>query len=139
MMTDNEEPASNQTEHTLGPDVGGEGTKGPSPTILQEGPIIDAAAHPDDAERGCGWAIVSPTAAGRRVVVVVVTDGSEGGEDAAIPDERLRDVRENEQRAALRELGVEEVQFLRFPDGRLEPTFALRRILTRLIRQYRPM
>ena len=33
---------------------------------------------------------------------------------------------------------VRDVEFLRFPDGRLEPTLALRRALTRLVRRYRP-
>ncbi len=138
-MTENEEPESKQTEHTLAPDVGGEGAKGPSPTILPEGPVMVVAAHPDDADIGCGGAIARLSAEGRKVVVVVVTDGSEGGEDPAMPDEHLRDVRESEQRAALRELGVEDVEFLRFPDGRLEANFALRRTLTRLICRHRPM
>ncbi|MDB5074320.1 MAG: family deacetylase, partial [Chloroflexi bacterium] len=43
-----------------------------------------------------------------------------------------------EQRAASAELGVTEVVFLRFPDGRLETTLPVRRALTRLIRQVRP-
>jgi LmbE family N-acetylglucosaminyl deacetylase len=52
--------------------------------------------------------------------------------------DRLLPLREQEQRAACRVLGVEEVVFLGYPDGVLEPTIALRRDLTRLIRRHRP-
>jgi LmbE family N-acetylglucosaminyl deacetylase len=106
--------------------------------MLPEGPALVVAAHPDDADIGCGGAMARLVAEGRRVVVAVVTDGSEGGEDPSVPDDVLRDRRESEQRAALAELGVTDVEFLRFPDGRLEPTLAVRRALTRLIRKYQP-
>lgn len=135
---ENEEVREGHTEGGTAPDVAGTGAAGPSPTALPEGPWLVVAAHPDDADIGCGGAMARLAAAGQRVVVVVVTDGSEGGEDPALPDEALRDRREGEQRAALRELGVSEVEFLRLPDGRLEPTLALRRNLTRLIRRHRP-
>ncbi|MDB5077172.1 MAG: putative LmbE-like protein, partial [Chloroflexi bacterium] len=92
----------------------------PSPTALPAGPVLVVAAHHDDAEFGCGGAMARLVAEGRRVVVAIVTDGSEGGEDPSMPDEVLREQREAEQRAASVELGVTEVVFLRFPDGRLE-------------------
>jgi len=70
--------------------------------------------------------------------VAVVTDGTEGGEDPSVPDETLRDLREAEQRAALAALGVTAVEFLRFPDGRLQATLEVRRALTALIRRHKP-
>src|SRR5690348_9707158 len=107
----------------MAPDVAGagEGTPAAVPP-LPEGPVLVVAAHPDDADIGCGGTMARLSAEGRRVVVTVVTDGSEGGEDPSVPDEELRDLREAEQRAALAELGVTEVHFLRYPDGRLEAT-----------------
>ena len=137
-MTDDEQIRGKNAEREMAPDVAGEGAAGPSPTALPDGPVLVVAAHPDDADIGCGGAMARLVAEGRRVVVAVVTDGSEGGEDPAIPDEELRDRREAEQRAALAELGVHDVEFLRCPDGRLESTLALRRTLTRLIRRHRP-
>jgi LmbE family N-acetylglucosaminyl deacetylase len=50
----------------------------------------------------------------------------------------LAPIREEEQRSACRVLGIAEVIFLRYEDGVLEPTIALRRDLTRLIRRHRP-
>ncbi|HWE60256.1 MAG TPA: PIG-L family deacetylase, partial [Chloroflexota bacterium] len=137
-MDDEQTRQDTVPEHEMAPDVAGEGATGPSSTALPDGPILVVAAHPDDADIGCGGAMARLVAEGHHVVVTVVTDGSEGGEDPAEPDETLRDRREAEQRAALAELGVAGVEFLRFPDGRLEATLALRRALTRLIRRYRP-
>lgn len=138
-MTDDEQVREvHASEGEMAPDVAGEGLTGPSPTALPDGPVLVVAAHPDDADIGCGGAMARLVAEGRQVVVAVVTDGSEGGEDPSMPDEVLRDRREAEQRAALAELGIADVEFLRFPDGRLEPTLELRRTLTRLIRRCRP-
>ena len=56
-----------------------------------------------------------------------------------MPDDELRELRQAEQRAALAELGLSiEVEFLRFPDGRLEANLELRRALTAVIRRYKP-
>src|SRR6185295_16653415 len=41
-------------------------------------------------------------------------------------------------RAAAAVVGVDDVRFLGYPDGRLEPTLALRRDLARVIRAVRP-
>jgi len=136
-VTDDERAHERTIEGAIAPDVAGEGMAGPSPTALPDGPALVVAAHPDDADIGCGGAMARLVAEGRHVVVAVVTDGSEGGDDPSVPDDELRDWREREQRAALSELGVRDVEFLRFPDGRLEPTLALRRALTRLVRRYR--
>lgn len=137
-LSDDEPVHEDGGDHSLAPDVAGEGGAGPSPTALPEGPVLVVAAHPDDADIGCGGSMARLVEAGRHVVVAVVTDGSEGGDDPAAPDEELRDRREREQIAALRELGVGTVEFLRYPDGRLEATLSLRRTLTRLIRRHRP-
>ncbi|NJN82700.1 MAG: PIG-L family deacetylase, partial [Caldilineaceae bacterium] len=51
---------------------------------------------------------------------------------------RLAAQREAEQRAAADALGVEEVIFLRYPDGLLENTLDLRRRLAGILRSHRP-
>jgi LmbE family N-acetylglucosaminyl deacetylase len=52
--------------------------------------------------------------------------------------ERLAVVREAEQRAAARSLGVADVSFLGYPDGDLEDTREARRDVVREIRRVRP-
>jgi LmbE family N-acetylglucosaminyl deacetylase len=137
-MTDDEQTANAASDATIAPDVAGGGPQRPSPLVLPDGPVLVVAAHPDDPDFGCGGSMARLALEGRRVTVAVVTDGSEGGDDPSIPDEALRDRREAEQRASLAEYGVQDVVFLRYPDGRLEPTLALRRALTALIRRVRP-
>lgn len=137
-LADDEHVSAQGAEHSLAPDVAGEGATRTATTSLPDGPVLVIAAHPDDADIGCGGSMARLVESGRRVVVAVVTDGSEGGEDPSIPDEELRDLRESEQRAALHELGVDDVEFLRYPDGRVEPNLTLRRTLARLIRRHRP-
>jgi LmbE family N-acetylglucosaminyl deacetylase len=50
----------------------------------------------------------------------------------------LARLREDEQRAANQVLGIKETVYLHYPDGELEPTLALRKDLTRAIRQFKP-
>jgi LmbE family N-acetylglucosaminyl deacetylase len=52
--------------------------------------------------------------------------------------ERLAEIREREQEAAARVLGVREVVFLRLPDQGLEDTADFRKMIVRTIRTYRP-
>lgn len=138
VTNDDEQIQGGGGEVNAAPDVAGDASTEPSPVMLPEGPVLVIAAHPDDPDFGCGGTMARLTLAGRHVAVVVVTDGTEGGEDPTVPDEELRNRREREQRAALQELGVHNVTFLRFPDGRLEPNIAMRHALTREIRRHRP-
>jgi len=50
--------------------------------------------------------------------------------------EALVPIREEEQRRACQALGISDVVFLGYEDGVLEPSIALRRDLTRIIRRY---
>ncbi|WP_322797224.1 PIG-L deacetylase family protein [Tepidiforma sp.] len=95
-------------------------------------------AHPDDAEFMCAGTIAKWTAAGCRVVYVVITKGDKGSDDPEMTTERLARVREAEQRAAGAILGVQAFEFLGYPDGYLQPTLELRRDLARVIRRHRP-
>ena len=47
-------------------------------------------------------------------------------------------LREAEQRAAAKEVGVSDVRFLGYGDGRLTPSLELRRDISREIRRFRP-
>jgi LmbE family N-acetylglucosaminyl deacetylase len=103
--------------------------------------VLSVHAHPDDQEFAVAGTLAKWASAGSHVVTVCLTSG-EAGSNSATPAGMTREglvpVRQAEQRAACRVLGIAEVLFLGYADGALEPTLALRRDLTRVIRRYRP-
>jgi LmbE family N-acetylglucosaminyl deacetylase len=99
--------------------------------------VLCVLAHPDDVDFGSAGTIARWTAAGTEVTYCIVTDGDAGGFDDT-PRDRMGPLRQAEQRAAAAEVGVTDVRFLGYPDGRLELTLDLRRDISRVIRQVRP-
>lgn len=95
-------------------------------------------AHADDAEFTCSGTVAKWCRQGVEVVYVIATDGSKGTEDREITPQRLAEMRQQEQRAAAKILGLKEVIFLGYPDAYLQPTLELRRDITREIRRFRP-
>jgi LmbE family N-acetylglucosaminyl deacetylase len=93
-------------------------------------------AHPDDLEYGAASAIARWTRQGKTVVYCMVTSG-EAGIDS-IPPEQCGPLREDDERRSAAVVGVDTVEFLRHPDGLLEPSIALRRDLAAVIRRHRP-
>lgn len=99
-------------------------------------------AHPDDAEFGVGGTMAAWAREGWEVTLVVCTDGGSGGDDHAgdvgpAARRKISDIRKAEQDAAAKVLGLKEVVFLDYPDGRLEPNLELRREIVRQIRRTR--
>jgi LmbE family N-acetylglucosaminyl deacetylase len=98
-------------------------------------------AHPDDQEFSIGGTLAKWSRAGSEIISVVITSGDSGSNDPSKDGshkKELAELREQEQLAANGVLGIKETIFLRYADGELEPTIALRKDLTRLIRQYKP-
>lgn len=95
-------------------------------------------AHPDDAEFMTAGTVAKWAAGGAVVTYVVITKGDKGSEDPAMTPARLTEIREAEQRAAGKILGVQNFVFMGYPDGYLQATLDLRRDIARLIRTYRP-
>ena len=93
-------------------------------------------AHPDDLEYGTAAAVARWTAQGKRVVYCLATSG-EAGIDGMAPEE-CGPLREQEQRASAAIVGVDEVEFLGYPDGVLEYGLPLRRDIARAVRRHRP-
>ncbi len=104
---------------------------------LVPGRVVAIAAHPDDLDFGCAGTLALWASRGAHVVEVLVTSGEKGLEDDRSVDEK-RAIREREQEAAGRAIGAASVQFLRFPDGEVENTPALRRAIVRVLREVRP-
>jgi LmbE family N-acetylglucosaminyl deacetylase len=100
--------------------------------------ILIVAPHTDDAEFGAGGTVARWTREGRNVVYVVCTNGDKGTSNPELRMTELPGLREEEQRAAARILGVNEVVFLGYPDQGLEDCDRFRKDLVRQIRVYRP-
>jgi LmbE family N-acetylglucosaminyl deacetylase len=100
--------------------------------------VLSITAHPDDVDFGAAGTIARWTDAGIEVVYCVVTNGDAGGFDEAFPRDQMPALRQAEQLAAAKCVGVQDVRFLGYPDGRVEASLDLRRDLARVIRQVRP-
>lgn len=97
---------------------------------------LAVVAHPDDMEFGAAAAVARWTGQGKEVSYCLVTSG-EAGIDGIAPAES-GPLREAEQIESCRIVGVEDVRFLREPDGVLEYGVPLRRRIAEVIRQVRP-
>jgi LmbE family N-acetylglucosaminyl deacetylase len=100
--------------------------------------ILVVTAHPDDVDFGAAGSVARWTDAGAHVAYCIVTDGDAGGFDPDIPRGDIAGIRRREQTEAAAQVGVEELHFLGYPDGRLEVTMDVRRDISRVIRQVRP-
>jgi LmbE family N-acetylglucosaminyl deacetylase len=95
-------------------------------------------AHPDDAEFLCGGTVARWASEGCEVNYVLSTSGDMGTHDEGMTRERLAAIREREQRAAAKVLGVRECVFLGWPDGFVEDTRELRGQIVLQIRRFQP-
>ena len=96
------------------------------------------SSHADDAEYGVAGTVAKWTRDGKKVIYVICTNGDKGSDDPDMKPEKLAEIREQEQLAAAKLLGVEDVIFLRHEDQALEDTPEFRKEIVRLIRTYKP-
>jgi LmbE family N-acetylglucosaminyl deacetylase len=100
--------------------------------------VLVVTAHPDDVDFGFAGSVAQLTDAGVEVTYCIVTDGDAGGSETGLPREAMAGRRREEQTAAAAVVGVHELRFLGYPDGRVESTLDLRRDISRVIREVRP-
>jgi LmbE family N-acetylglucosaminyl deacetylase len=100
--------------------------------------VLVVTAHPDDVDFSWAGMVAQMTDAGIGVTYCIVTDGDAGGSETGIPRAEMGPTRREEQTAAAAVVGVHDVRFLGYPDGRVETTLDLRRDISRVIRQVRP-
>ena len=111
------------------------------PTVIDDSDIeriLVITAHPDDVDFGAAGTVAAWTDKGIAVSYCIVTDGDAGGFDPTVPRSEIPRIRREEQTAAASVVGVDDLHWLGYPDGRLEVTIDLRRDLSRVIRQVRP-
>ena len=97
---------------------------------------LAVVANPDDLEYGAASAVARWTSQGKQVNYLLVTRG-EAGIDSMTPEE-VGPLREAEEIASAQLVGVQEVNFLDYPDGMIEYGLPLRRDIARVIRRHRP-
>ncbi len=106
--------------------------------MTRQAQVMVVTPHPDDAEFGVAGTVARWTREGKDVIYVVCTNGDKGTSDTNMKPDELARIREKEQLAAAKLLGVREVIFLRYPDQGLEDTPEFRKEIVRLIRMYQP-
>jgi LmbE family N-acetylglucosaminyl deacetylase len=100
--------------------------------------ILVVTAHPDDVDFGAAGSVAVWTGRNVEVSYCIATDGDAGGSDQSITRAEMATIRREEQLTAARAVGVTDVTFLGFPDGRVTPTLELRAAIARVIRRVRP-
>src|ERR1700755_1054450 len=93
--------------------------------------ILVLAAHPDDAELGCGGTIAKHVAAGKKVGIVDLTRGELGTRGTP-------EIREAEASASASVLGVTVRENLQLKDGFFQNTPDSQLEVVRAIRKYKP-
>ena len=105
---------------------------------VKQAQVMVVTPHPDDAEFGVAGTVARWTHEGKDVIYVVCTNGDKGTTDPNMKPDELAKIREKEQLAAAKLLGVRKVIFLGYPDQTLEDTPEFRKDIVRLIRKYKP-
>ncbi|NQW16670.1 MAG: PIG-L family deacetylase [Chloroflexi bacterium] len=100
--------------------------------------ILVVTPHPDDSESSSGGTIARWCAEGKKVTLVVCTDGSKGTGDRSIKPADLAKTREVETLNAAKVYGLAGVEFLRMPDQALEDNDEFREKIVRQIRKHKP-
>jgi LmbE family N-acetylglucosaminyl deacetylase len=95
-------------------------------------------AHPDDIEFSVAGTLSRWAKAGTKTSYVLLTSGDVGIDDPEISKEDAIAIRESESRKAADLGGASEIIFLRQPDGMLEATLELRKLLVKEIRRFKP-
>lgn len=84
--------------------------------------ILVIMPHPDDTELYCGATVARLIQSGKRVRVVKMTYGDKGSKQEKVTQKELRRVREQEDREAMKALGIEDEDnvYLGLGDGEIE-------------------
>lgn len=100
--------------------------------------VLAIAAHPDDIESWCAGTLALAIDAGATVRLILVTSGEHGSSNPMATPTAVAQQREAEALDAAQALGLAEVAFLRYGDGEVEQTRALRGDLVAAIRRWKP-
>lgn len=111
------------------------------PVVLSAPPsgrVLVLAPHPDDETLGCGGALIQHRRQGDRVTVIFTTNGGAGDPHGYYRHRDYPVLRRDEARRAGAILGVDELVFWDYPDGRLADADGLAERLAALLAAERP-
>lgn len=100
--------------------------------------LLVIAAHPDDAEAGCGATVAKLVKQDAEAYFLVATNGNKGDDAGNLPAQELAAKRWEEQRQSAQLLGVYRVEMLGRNDGELFYSDDLRRDVVEWIRRIKP-
>ncbi len=100
--------------------------------------ILVVMAHPDDADYYCGGIVAKWAGEGAEIKYLICTDGAVGTSDPQMTTEKLAAIRQAEQLAANKVLGVTATIFLDNRDLTLRTGDHLRKSLARQYRIHKP-
>ncbi len=101
------------------------------------GPVLAVFAHPDDAEIAAGGTLAAWAADGRRVHLLVLTNGDRGSQEPTRDRAELAATRLLETEAAAEVMGLASALVLSTHDGELENRPEIREAVVRRIREVR--
>jgi len=98
--------------------------------------ILVVAAHPDDEVLGMGATIKKLSEKGNKVHLCVISEGA----SAQYSDPKMMKARKKSCEKSGKILGISSVNFLDFPDGKLDviPQLEINRKLEKIISKYKP-
>lgn len=111
------------------------------PTVLMTPPrgrVLVLAPHADDESIGCAGALALHRRQGDHITVVIVTDGAAGDALGYYAGIDYRELRREEARRAGAIVGVQQLVFWDYPDGRLAEAEDLPERLASLLQVERP-
>jgi len=102
--------------------------------------ILVVMPHPDDTELFCGGTVARLIASGKEVRVVKMTFGEKGCKQAEISPEKLKKIREKEDKEAMRTFGIKDENNIYFDlgDGTVQNDFPTIEKLVKQIRSFQP-
>lgn len=100
--------------------------------------VLAVMAHPDDIEVCCGGSIARWIRDGAEVYYLILTNGCNGSANPDLTALEISAIRQDEQRAAARVLGIKRVMFCDYTDCNLASNNQVKRDIVRAIRKVKP-
>ena len=102
--------------------------------------VLVIMPHPDDCELYCGGTVARLIKDGKTVRVIKMTSGERGCRQENISPQELKSIRENEDREAMKALGISDENniYLDLGDGKVQDSMEVIGVLAKHIRLFQP-